>query len=74
MKNSKNSIWQVCPMCNGGGTIPDLNYQLLSMIKVESLELFYKNNHDKCKVCNGARIISMVTGRPPKFENQVTQS
>lgn len=49
--NLFNNIWQQCPVCNGDGT--DHHSILSSSIPI-------------CKVCNGKRIISTFTGKPPQ--------
>lgn len=43
--------WQLCPKCNGSGETKVTNY---------ADTLF------KCDLCNGKKIISKVTGEPPK--------
>ena len=46
--------WQLCPKCNGEGQVLSISY--------------FSNNYDKviCDLCNGKKIISKVTGEPPK--------
>ena len=43
--------WQLCPKCNGRGEV--------SPIGISNLTL------QVCNVCNGAKIISTLTGLPP---------
>ncbi len=45
-------MWQKCPICNGSG----LNYQETSI------------KNCPCSVCNGSKIISELTGKPPKHD------
>lgn len=45
--------WQCCPVCNGIGAVP-----ARSMSYTE----------EKCPQCEGKRIISIQTGKPPEFE------
>ena len=47
-------MWQKCPVCNGTGKI----YSSLST-----------SSSDVCSVCNGAKIISELSGLPPKSVN-----
>jgi hypothetical protein len=61
---AKNS-WEICPKCNGSGDTP-LDTEVLKSLPDEALDNFYKNKHDKCKVCKGEMIINSFTGRPPK--------
>jgi len=51
--------WQTCPHCGGNGKEPTAFYNTTVRFTI----------HD-CTVCNGMKIISMLTGRPPiKPEN-----
>jgi|GEM_PF-4393854 hypothetical protein len=43
--------WELCPKCNGEGTITFLGIGYLNC---------------KCDVCNGQKIINSLTGKPPK--------
>lgn len=44
-------IWQLCPKCNGTGGYYNANFMAITSI---------------CDVCNGLKIISKLTGKPPK--------
>ena len=46
-------MWQTCPICDGSGTAPN-------PISI--------NTTEKCTLCNGHKIISALTGLPPKME------
>jgi len=43
--------WQLCPKCKGTGWSGDLNGRSAT---------------NGCDLCNGAKIISIFTGRPPQ--------
>lgn len=47
-------MWQVCPLCNGFGIDPTVNFE-------DELPV--------CAVCNGKKIISESTGLPPEFNH-----
>jgi DnaJ-class molecular chaperone len=56
----KTNQWQVCPKCNGQGKVwfpPDM-----------ALHTTFISSGDpyKCDVCKGRKIISTITGLPPK--------
>lgn len=44
-------MWQTCPICSGVGT---------------QLPKYTNYTAEKCDVCNGKKIISELTGLPPK--------
>jgi len=43
--------WQICPKCNGSGMM---------------WSQFYQTRMETCDLCNGKKIISKLTGQPPK--------
>lgn len=45
------NTWQLCPKCNGTG---------------QSNQFDGRNFTNYCDLCNGAKIISVLTGLPPK--------
>ena len=47
-------MWQKCPVCDGTGK----NYGYSSLLSYDS----------NCPTCNGHRIISELTGKPPAYE------
>ena len=47
--------WQKCPVCNGNGTIV-----IPGTLK----------GSNPCPTCNGHRIISELTGKPPTYETK----
>ena len=53
MINKDSNIWQLCPKCGGSGMA--MNHSLAIP--------FYT---DTCDVCKGEKIISKLTGRPPR--------
>jgi DnaJ-class molecular chaperone len=48
-------MWQKCPICNGTGVINNI---------VSS------SSFNKCTTCDGAKIISELTGLPPKLNKK----
>jgi DnaJ-class molecular chaperone len=48
--------WQLCPKCNGVGLIDPISssHTVISTMSIS------------CDLCNGKKIISKVTGEPPK--------
>ena len=56
-KQMETPFWQKCPICDGKGTI--------------SLVSNFANT--PCSVCNGAKIISNLTGEPPAAATQNTK-
>ena len=48
-------MWQKCPICNGTG---------------EVFPVGISNGPKKCDVCNGKKIISKLTGKPPKDKDK----
>lgn len=53
-----NNMWQLCPKCNGTGMRMGVTYTPTD----------YKiNNYESCcDLCNGLKVISTLTGRPPQ--------
>ena len=49
-------IWQLCPKCNGDG----------DLFRHNSPPLLSTNARPICDVCNGKKIISIITGLPPQ--------
>jgi len=45
-------MWQICPICNGTGKIPQDGFTTSASFQT-------------CTVCNGFKIISELTGLPP---------
>jgi len=50
-------VWQKCPNCEGSG---------VNLDAFSSLYAGTTNTHITCPTCGGERIISQVTGQPPK--------
>jgi DnaJ-class molecular chaperone len=48
-----SGTWQKCPICNGTGRIFSYNYT-------------GGNHFEDCVTCGGKKIISKLTGKPPK--------
>lgn len=44
--------WQECPICGGKGIVPQFGFESLAV-------------HKTCDVCDGKKIISTATGKPP---------
>ena len=56
--------WELCPKCHGQGTVskpPYLPGDVQTWASSDSTPHI-------CDVCNGKRIISSVTGQPPKWD------
>lgn len=51
-------MWQKCPICNGTGVDDTINYSRNVM-----------NTNYPCQTCNGRKIISELTGRPPQSQS-----
>ena len=51
-KENEDSVWQVCPLCQGTGTTYNMKEHIVNTSAV-------------CPTCNGERIISKITGKPP---------
>jgi DnaJ-class molecular chaperone len=54
-------IWQTCPKCQGEGTLMELHINRY-------------NISGKCDVCDGRKIISQITGLPPKIFTETDYS
>ena len=51
--NTVTPLWQLCPKCNGQGTV--------------SPGYAATNTSCTCNLCNGRMIISVLTGLPPAY-------
>lgn len=56
---SSNQVWQLCPKCNGEG--------------ICSTEGLSTSTTRICPVCNGGKMINVITGLPP-YSATLTQS
>lgn len=54
MNLNGNNMWQICPLCIGTGLDPTVTTGTTTVT---------------CPVCDSARIISEITGNPPKYDN-----
>lgn len=50
----ENQVWQLCPKCNGNGTLPYFNSSTTNACPTVT-----------CDVCHGGKIISTLNGLPP---------
>lgn len=48
-------LWQACPVCRGSGVDPHPPANALSCATTP------------CRVCAGTRLVSVVTGKPPRL-------
>lgn len=71
--------WEVCPLCEGSGQKKDglLTFnvtpsktpqELMDEFKEHGWSIHNVNENNNCQACNGKRIISSITGLPPKTE------
>lgn len=50
-----NGFWQLCPKCNGDG----------NLLRYNTPNIMGTNANPICDLCNGKKIISIITGLPP---------
>lgn len=63
---NNTNTWEACPICNGSGKRPGIDYGLVARLNTKAMETFFEKGHDNCTVCKGKKIISKLTGKPPQ--------